>query len=564
MWRTYTVPGDPAEGHESQWMARAAETWSGEWWHAGAGGRGWLAHRLTADDHSASFRDACFPTPIRTRAMRICLLTDQDLDRDGPLPGGDWPCDPRPYLPEAEWELAVLEKKTAVSHLLALSDRDFDLFFNLCDGAWGEGRPGIEVVQALEGLGVPFTGADSRFYEPSREAMKRVCHGWGIDTPAYAFASTDEEVERACDLLRFPLIVKHPWSYASVGLTRASRVETTGELMEQARRMRRTYTGALIEEFVEGTECTVLVAENPDDPRRPTTYTPLRYTFPEGESFKHSDVKWVKYHELEAAPVEDPELERRLRKVSADFFVGMNGAGYGRCDLRVDVDGRAWMLEINPNCGIYYDPEDAGSADLCLLNDPAGHEGFTRQIVQAALRRHARKSRSWTVQWSRRLGYGLHARRDIPVGQRILAFEERPHDLVTLSHVEESWEEPKRSWFDRCAWPLTDEVWVVWSRDPEEWRPVNHSCDPTAWLDGLDVVARRPLARGDEITLDYATFCNERMPSFRCECGTERCRGTIRGDDYLRDFVARYGDHVSDYVRRKRGRPVTSNGTSGR
>ncbi len=42
-WRTYTVPGDPAEGHESEWMAEAAETWSGDWWQAGGGGTAWDA-----------------------------------------------------------------------------------------------------------------------------------------------------------------------------------------------------------------------------------------------------------------------------------------------------------------------------------------------------------------------------------------------------------------------------------------------------------------------------------------------------------------------------------------
>ncbi len=43
LWRTYTVPGDPAEGHESEWMAQAAETWSGDWWQAGGGGTAWDA-----------------------------------------------------------------------------------------------------------------------------------------------------------------------------------------------------------------------------------------------------------------------------------------------------------------------------------------------------------------------------------------------------------------------------------------------------------------------------------------------------------------------------------------
>ena len=30
------------------------------------------------------------------------------------------------------------------------------------------------------------------------------------------------------------------------------------------------------------------------------------------------------------------------------------------------ANGAPFMLEINPNCGVYYLPEDAGSADLCL------------------------------------------------------------------------------------------------------------------------------------------------------------------------------------------------------
>ena len=40
-WRTYTVPGDPSVGFESEAMQRAAETWKGEWWVAGGGGTVW-------------------------------------------------------------------------------------------------------------------------------------------------------------------------------------------------------------------------------------------------------------------------------------------------------------------------------------------------------------------------------------------------------------------------------------------------------------------------------------------------------------------------------------------
>jgi D-alanine-D-alanine ligase len=53
------------------------------------------------------------------------------------------------------------------------------------------------------------------------------------------------------------------------------------------------------------------------------------------------------------------------------------------------------MLEINPNCGVYYPPTDPGSADLCLTHDPEGHEGFTRLLVAAALRRHEERRRRY-------------------------------------------------------------------------------------------------------------------------------------------------------------------------
>ncbi|MDP2479174.1 MAG: hypothetical protein Q8W51_11825 [Candidatus Palauibacterales bacterium] len=487
--------------------------------------------------------------------MRICLLTNQDIDSDD-FPEDDWPCDPRPYLPEASWDVAVLEKATAVHQVEQLSRRGYDLYFNLCDGAWDEDTPGIQVVQALERLGLPFTGAASDFYEPSREVMKRVCRAWGIDTPGYVMAREAADIERAAETLRFPLIVKHPSSYASLGLTRASRVQTPAALRQQARRMIEEYAGTLIEEFIEGTECTVLVAENSDAPHEPTTYTPIEYRFPDGESFKHADMKWVDYRDMRDLPVSDPELEAGLRADGAAFFRGLNGSGYGRCDVRVDAAGRRYMLEINANCGLYYRAEDAGSADLCLLHDPAGHEGFSRQIVRAALARHARRQRPWEVLPHADGGYGLHATRALHAGERILAFEERAHTLVSLSRVEASWDEFRRSWFDRYAWPLTEETWVIWSENPEEWKPVNHSCDPSAWLEGLDVVARRPLAPGDEITLDYATFYNERMPAFECACGSEACRGIVRGTDCLEPFVERYGEHVSDYVRCKRSAAV--------
>ena len=78
--------------------------------------------------------------------MRICLLTNQELDTV-PFPADDWPCDPRPFVPDAEWTLCTLrDKYSSVAAMEAEIARGHDLFFNLCDGAEGQEIPGIEVV----------------------------------------------------------------------------------------------------------------------------------------------------------------------------------------------------------------------------------------------------------------------------------------------------------------------------------------------------------------------------------------------------------------------------------
>ena len=74
--------------------------------------------------------------------MRICLLTTQDLDAD-PFPPDDWPCDPRPFLSEVQWHVETLSKETSVEVVSRLVEGgEFDLFFNLCDGAADQGDPG--------------------------------------------------------------------------------------------------------------------------------------------------------------------------------------------------------------------------------------------------------------------------------------------------------------------------------------------------------------------------------------------------------------------------------------
>ena len=74
------------------------------------------------------------------------------------------------------------------------------------------------MVQALEKFNVPFTGAGSDFFEPSRDMMKRVCHFYDIQAPAGVFVEDVNTIDRRVTGLRYPLLVKHPNSYASVGM----------------------------------------------------------------------------------------------------------------------------------------------------------------------------------------------------------------------------------------------------------------------------------------------------------------------------------------------------------
>ena len=49
LWRTYTVPGDPANGFESDAMRMAAATWTPGWWKTTGGGNVWNAMTFDAE-----------------------------------------------------------------------------------------------------------------------------------------------------------------------------------------------------------------------------------------------------------------------------------------------------------------------------------------------------------------------------------------------------------------------------------------------------------------------------------------------------------------------------------
>ncbi len=126
-------------------------------------------------------------------------------------------------------------------------------------------------------------------------------------------------------------------------------------------------------------------------------------------------------------------------------------------------------------------------------------------------------------------GYGIYASRDIHKGEIVFKGEGRSQRIITKRFVEKNWNGDEKMHFRRYAYPVSEELFILWDEDPSGWAPQNHSCDPNTGFDGLNVVAIRNIAKGEELTLDYAQFLDENMEPFQCHCSSANCRGLIMG-----------------------------------
>lgn len=77
---------------------------------------------------------------------------------------------------------------------------------------------------------------------------------------------------------------------------------------------------------------------------------------------------------------------------------------------------------------------------------------------------------------------------------------------------------------------------------------VNHSCEPNTISSGYGFeVAIRNIEPGEEITDEYGLFNLEW--SIECHCGSESCRGVIRGDD-IDELYPKWDEWVIESLRR--------------
>jgi D-alanine-D-alanine ligase len=307
--------------------------------------------------------------------MRVCVLYDDE-------PYGFTPAE---FLKKFDWEMVLLHRPV-IDRLRALAQEDrFDVYFNLCDGASDEDYPGVDVVEALEELNLPYTGADSKFYDPTREEMQAAAEVYGVGFAKGFHVTENDDLESLIKDLRFPLMVKHPKSYSSIGMTRDSRVENLDQLRTQFERISSEFGSARVEEFIVGREFNVLIVDDPDHISIPFVYPPTELIFPPGDEFWHTDIKWDYSVPFEFRQVKDLDLVSRLQVAGRKMYLAIDGNGYGRCDVRMNARGEIYILEINPNGGILYTPEEYGPADYMILYDKDRYDGFFDRIFRAAM-----------------------------------------------------------------------------------------------------------------------------------------------------------------------------------
>lgn len=308
--------------------------------------------------------------------MKLCVLND---------PTWEEPFDPSVYLEKYYFEMHNVYYGMASKNIKQIYN-NFDIIVNFCDGPKGEKRPGIDVVFALESLKAPFTGAYSFSYEPSRNNVQRICHKKNIPTPKALVVFKIEDLnEKKVSEMKFPLIVKHFNSFGSIGLTKDSKVNNYQELLKQTELMFEIAKGVRIEEFIEGKEFSCLISQNPNSLEDPIAYDPIEFDFPEGESFKHQDLKWVDHKRTKCKKVESKTNQEKIKNYSKELFKAINGRGYARCDLRMNDKEEIYMLEINSQAGILYPPDDPGTADLILQMDKKGHDFFIDSLIKSAI-----------------------------------------------------------------------------------------------------------------------------------------------------------------------------------
>ena len=232
-----------------------------------------------------------------------------------------------------------------------LSGLHIDAAINIAEGAHSRNREAWAPV-LLELAGIPCLGSDALTLSLTldKDWTKKIVAASGIKTPAFYSYSCASDISEANLPGAFPLFVKPRYEGSSKGITRQSKVESIQELRAQVWHINKTYRqDALVEQFIQGGgEYTVALVGN-----NPVKALPVLQRAVEEESRiglhalerRGYNLDGLKY-QLEGTLSEN--LEKKLEEDAITIFNELNCLDFARLDFRVDSNGEAWFLEINP------------------------------------------------------------------------------------------------------------------------------------------------------------------------------------------------------------------------
>jgi D-alanine-D-alanine ligase len=274
----------------------------------------------------------------------------------------------------------------------ALRTARTDLVFNLCEAIGGRSAHEPLLPHLLELAGLPYTGSGpvGLGLALRKDRARLLLAGAGVPIPA---GMQYDEVPRRAPPLTFPLFCKLAGEDASVGIDAGSVVHNFHALARRIDVLLARYSGPiLVEEFIPGREIYVsLVGPGPFAlPPHEIDFSAMPAECPPIVTYAG---KWdpSSPESLGSQPVRARRLGRlgpELAAIARRAFSALDLSDYARVDFRVDVAGRPFVIDVNPNCDL---STGAGMARAAAF---AGwsHAQLVDRICRSALAR-ARRTR---------------------------------------------------------------------------------------------------------------------------------------------------------------------------
>lgn len=231
--------------------------------------------------------------------------------------------------------------------------------FNLVESPPGAARLGVEVAEALESRGVPFTGsgAVAIWLTTDKLATRERLVANGL--PAAAGGRLDPERPEVLERVPPPWIVKPAWEDASLGLEGGGVCDRPEEALARAAALLRQYAGepVLVEHLLPGREFNLSLLDGPGGVEVLPAAEMVYVDFPQGmPKVLGYEAKWDHESFAYTHTVRrfldgrgEPELERELEGLARAAYQVCGLSGYARVDLRLDESGRPCILEVNAN-----------------------------------------------------------------------------------------------------------------------------------------------------------------------------------------------------------------------